>query len=112
MRIAHGNWDAVNNYMDISLKVLVKDILEKKPSCRRNDKQLVWVVWTQLGFISDKGLTWASFLDKKCPSSEGITREKRRIQEAHPELRDASPVRQVKLEELEEEKAVSYGRYT
>jgi len=58
----------------MTLKDLVKDILETYPECRNDYKQLIWKVWDQLGFVNqyNNSISFDSFM--KAPQPESIRR--------------------------------------
>lgn len=67
---------------------LVKQILQSTPRTRSSDKRLLWVVWNRMGLIKMRGglqmIDAESF--SSAPSSESVTRARRKVQELHPEL--------------------------
>lgn len=60
--------------MKITIKELVRDILEVSPECRNDYKKLIWRVWSELGFV-DKMFNTISY-DKfmEAPKPESIRR--------------------------------------
>jgi hypothetical protein len=80
---------------------IVKDILEKSPACRDSDKRLIWNVWNRKTLVQinrdDLRQSRILFMDyMNAPSSESITRARRKIQELHPELQSSEAVRKMK----------------
>lgn len=71
---------------------LVKELLEENPKRRDSDKMLMFAVWYRLGFIENKGLSFESFMQRRCPTPESITRCRRKIQENLPSLRSSKAV--------------------
>ena len=76
----------------MKLQDIVKIILTEYPQTRQNDKRLIWFVWnfkqgTKLNYERPQ-LSKILFMDyMQMPSSESITRAKRKVQEAYPELK-------------------------
>lgn len=76
----------------MKLQDIVKIILTKYPETRKNDKRLIWFVWnfkqgTRLNYQTPQ-LSKILFMDyMQMPSSESITRAKRKVQELYPELK-------------------------
>jgi len=70
--------------MDKSIYDVVKEVLEKYPQTRGDDKKLIWVVFGMLGFVDDKKITRENFLE--APSCESVTRARRKVQENFPDL--------------------------
>ena len=97
---------------EVTIKKLVRDILETYPECRNDYKKLIWKVWDQLGFVNqyDNSISFESFM--KAPQSESIRRP------AQQEFRSDSllgenkiqPARRVKesRQQLAKEKGVSF----
>ena len=58
----------------MTIKDLVRDILETYPECRNDYKKLIWKVWDQLGFVNqyDNSISFESFM--KAPQPESIRR--------------------------------------
>jgi len=65
---------------------IVRKILEMNPSTRDDDKTLVWATWRHLGHVSGGVMEYETFMSKKCPSPDSITRASRKVREDHPEL--------------------------
>ena len=63
---------------------LVKQILNYDELARNSDKQLLWRVFEELG-IKEEYITKDQFMSM--PSSESITRARRKVQELNIELR-------------------------
>lgn len=77
----------------------VKDLLVKYPELRNSDKKLLWAVWSVSGITKTtkggiKFITKESFYS--APSSESITRARRKVQENHPELESTAQVKSYK----------------
>lgn len=70
---------------------LVKQILEENPDTRNSDKKLIWKVWEVLDLTGLDVIIYDNFM--KAPSSESITRARRKIQELHPSLQATESVR-------------------
>ena len=70
--------------MNMKLYDTVKEILEKYPVTRSNDKKLIWTVYGTLGYIEDKKMKREDFFE--APNCESITRARRKVQENHPDL--------------------------
>lgn len=69
---------------------IVRKILEMNPSTRDDDKTLVWATWRHLGHVSGGVMEYETFMSKKCPSSDSITRVSRQVRKDYPKL-DATP---------------------
>lgn len=89
----------------IKLYDLVKQTLEIYPISRDDDKELMWSIWEQLGWVRNGVITKAQFISKNFPTCESITRARRRVQELHPNLQ-ASPIVQANRTEKELEKGM------
>mgnify|MGYP001574549948 CR=1 FL=1 len=67
---------------------VIFDLLTEYPELRNSDKKLLWSVWHRKGLItgiaSNYAITREGFY--KAPSSESVTRARRKVQELHPEL--------------------------
>lgn len=80
---------------------VIKKLLEKYPELRDSDRKLLWAVWHQKGLINDFNM-----IDRdsfyKAPSSESITRARRKVQEEFSHLRASNYVEQerARLREL------------
>ena len=60
--------------MEITIKKLVRDILENCPECRNDYRKLIWKVWYELGFV-DRNFNTISYEDfMKAPKPESIRR--------------------------------------
>lgn len=66
----------------------VKDLLVKYPELRSSDKKLLWAVWTRKGLVTESGNYRAICKEDfyKSPSSESVTRARRKVQENFPAL--------------------------
>lgn len=71
---------------------LVKELLYRHRELRSSDKSLLWAVWYEKGLIYQGTLSREGFLS--APSSESITRARRKVQENHPELQAVKSVKQ------------------
>lgn len=78
---------------------VVKRLLEIYPALRNSDKKLLWAVWNVKGLVVNPSnqlqsgygyITRGNFY--KAPSSESVTRARRKVQELHPELRAVKEV--------------------
>lgn len=68
---------------------VVKQLLIDWEELRNSDKKLLWAVWNTKGLVSHDGKI--SRLDfYQAPSSESVTRARRKVQENHPELQATS----------------------
>lgn len=79
----------------------VKMILVKYPYTRNSDKRLIWFVWSYKQaiqhYVKEPRISRILFMDyMNMPSSESITRARRKVQENHPELRSTKPVQDLK----------------
>jgi len=57
--------------MKITIKELVRDILEVSPECRNDYKKLIWRVWTELGFVDRifNTISYNKFMEAPPPES-------------------------------------------
>lgn len=78
----------------------VKQILEKYPECRNNDKELIWT------FLAEDRFTISRYFFMQAPSFESITRVRRNIQKTHPELQAIK-----KIKEARKAKQKSFPRF-
>ena len=78
--------------MKIRLYDFIKETLTDYPETRNSDKNLIWKVWSELGYI-DTGYALYEEDFKRAPSPDTITRCRRKIQEINPEL---GPTRKVR----------------
>jgi uncharacterized pyridoxal phosphate-containing UPF0001 family protein len=82
----------------------VKDLLTQYPELRDSDKKLLWIVWHKLGLLqrteATNFITYPNYM--KAPSSESITRARRKVQELHPELGASVAVAQERQEKAEQ----------
>lgn len=62
----------------------VKEMLEKYPKLRDDDKLLIWNVWGVTGLIKNGSIAREDFL--QAPHTESIRRVRQKIQEKHPHL--------------------------
>lgn len=62
----------------------VKQLLTDNPELRSNDRALLWEVWNSSWLTKDGYISKENFF--KAPSSESITRARRKVQENHKEL--------------------------
>ena len=89
---------------------LVKKILEESPACRDSDKKLQWAVWWKKGLIQvdtsgKMALSRVMYMDfENAPSSESITRARRKCQELHPELQATSSIVRTRRQQKQETK--------
>ncbi len=63
----------------------VKHILELYPETRNSDKELLWRIWEQQGWVRGGVITKERYLSIK--PSESYTRARRKVQEVHEHLR-------------------------
>jgi hypothetical protein len=71
----------------------IKHILEAYPRARNDDRYLIFRVWYEMGLLTPEGcLSWRSF--KIAPSSESLTRARRKVQENIPELQAVAKVKE------------------
>lgn len=87
----------------------VKQLLTVYPQLRNSDKKLLWAVWTMKGLVKVnlegvKSISRESFY--KAPSSESVTRARRKIQEEFPHLQATQEV-----QESREEKQLTKGTF-
>ena len=91
--------------VNLSIKEKVFDLLTRFPHLRDSDEKLCSNIWHSRiasGISAHEFL--AIYADGKLPSSESITRCRRKIQEEHPELRGQFyQERQAKQEPIKEE---------
>lgn len=71
---------------------LTKVILINLPNTRNNDKELIWRVWSELGYVLQDTISYSAFLNKRCPIPETIRRTRQKIQELYPELQAVKKV--------------------
>jgi len=77
---------------------LVKQTLEIYPISRDDDKELMWSIWEQLGWVRNGQITKSQFVSKNFPMSESITRARRKAQELHPNLQASKRVQGLRTE--------------
>lgn len=74
---------------------VIKQLLVKYPELRNSDKKLLWSVWHKKGLVNSFNM-----IDRdsfyKAPSSESITRARRKVQENHPELQAQKQVQEAR----------------
>ncbi len=85
----------------MKLYTVVESILRNYPQTRNSDKRLIWFVWnykegTQLNYIHPalSKITFMSYM--QMPSSESITRARRKVVENNPELKSNKVVQALK----------------
>lgn len=91
---------------------LVKQLLEKYPRLRDSDKDLVWCIWGEAGFLtkdSYKRTVIGREYFMSAPFPDSITRARRMIQKRHTELRGSKWVEE-KRKEKEAEKGTHVFR--
>lgn len=77
---------------------LVKRLLTDLPELRNSDKKLIWAVWAKKQLVQVRpnqpiALAKVMYMDYlNAPSSESITRARRKLQEQFPHLRATKPV--------------------
>lgn len=82
----------------------VKKLLEDYPKLRNSDKSLLWAVWWKKGLIQTQSpnslsrILYMNFL--QAPSSESVTRARRKVQELFPNL-DSTGMVKVKRHQKE-----------
>ena len=81
----------------------VKDLLEGYPHLRSNDKILVWVIWNG----DETLLTLSKY--SQAPSSESITRARRKVQENHPHLKANKTVKAYRDDLARQKGTISIG---
>jgi hypothetical protein len=91
--------------VNLNIKDRVKTLLEQYPHLRDSDERLCANIWHSR---IKSGLTASDFLAEyasgKLPSSESITRCRRKVQEECPELRGENYVkRQAKQEQIQDQ---------
>jgi hypothetical protein len=84
--------------MTRKLQTIVKQLLIEQPHLRDNDRALVWSVWEHIGLADHTYILYADFMDKSTPSSDSITRCRRKVQEENPELQASDDVKTFRLE--------------
>jgi hypothetical protein len=71
------------------LQGVVKNVLEEKPETRRSDTELIIEVFRRSGV--DTSESFISLARRgQLKQMESITRARRKVQEEHPELKDAT----------------------
>lgn len=65
---------------------VVLNILTEYPELRNSDKKLLWAVWHSKGLISGLPNSITRDCFYSAPSSESVTRARRKVQELHPDL--------------------------
>ena len=96
----------------MTIKKIVRDILETYPECRNDYKKLIWKVWDQLGFVNqyDNSISFDSFM--KAPQPESVRRPAQQEFRSDRLLGEnkIQPARRVKenREKLAKEKGVSF----
>lgn len=73
----------------------VKELLIKYPELRNSDRKLLWATWYVLGLVTDGVIAKDNFY--KAPSSESITRARRKVQENNPELQASEKVKKERI---------------
>lgn len=86
---------------------IVRDILERNPKARGNDKILYYWVLRDMGFETNMSISYF-LLSDIYPNWESVTRVRRRLQEQNPELRPDENI--LKSREEAEEEFVEYAR--
>ncbi len=75
---------------------LVKELLTEHPSLRDSDKKLLWAVWWKKRLVQAQkplAISRILYMDyMNAPSSESITRARRKVQEMYPELAATKPI--------------------
>lgn len=85
----------------------VKRILEAKVACRNSDKHLIWTYMTYKANKSGSPtIDLSDFLN--CTPFESITRARRAVQKAHPELQAVTKVQKARAEKAENPKLWLY----
>ncbi len=82
----------------------VKRLLEKYPELRSSDKKLLWATWYSMKLVFEGVITKDDFY--RAPSSESVTRARRKVQEDHPELASTPQVQARK-----DEKEATKGKF-
>lgn len=72
--------------MKVKVYDLVWRILEEHEEARSSDKELIWIVWQELGLTFNNNSCIDLLEFGRSPSLESITRARRKVQELHPEL--------------------------
>jgi len=88
----------------MNLYELIKKLLREHPALRDSDKKLIWSVWIKEGKIKDGRITLEDYLESM--PEESITRARRKVQEASPELKP-SPL----IEAMRNNKAETRGTF-
>ena len=97
---------------EVTIKKLVRDILETYPECRNDYKKLIWKVWDQLGYVNqyDNSISFESFM--KAPQPESVRRPAQQEFRSDRLLGEnkIQPARRVKenRQQLAKEKGVSF----
>lgn len=63
---------------------LTKQLLEEYEPLRNDDKKLLWATWSKLGLTDNGTISKDKFYN--APSSESVTRARRKVQENYPNL--------------------------
>lgn len=82
---------------------LIKQLLEQYEPLRNDDSKLLWSVWNKMGLVKNGAITKENFYS--APSSETITRHRRKIQEKYEHLQANEVVKS-----LRDKKAKSKGK--
>lgn len=85
---------------------LIKQTLEIYPISRDDDKELMWSVWEQSGWVRNGVITKSQFVSKKFPMCESVTRARRKVQELYPHLQAS-----LKVQKLRTEKELDKGMF-
>lgn len=86
---------------------LTKQLLEQYEPLRSDDKKLLWAVWTKMKLVEAGSITKELYY--KAPSSESVTRARRRVQENNPELQATQAVQEAR-KQIEKEKGTHVYR--
>lgn len=73
---------------------LVHKLLVEYEPLRSSDKKLLWAVWNRLGLTTNNKITKEDYY--KAPSSESVTRARRKVQENHPDLQATPEVQKAR----------------
>ena len=96
----------------MKLQDQVYRVLQRRPEARDNDNYLCWLIWYNYNkeCMIDMETFRERFIANKIPSADSITRCRRKIQEAHLELRGTKyEIRQKNQKKVKQD--LGYGKY-
>jgi len=91
----------------MKLYELTKLLLEQYEPLRSDDKKLLWATWNKMGLVENESISKKNYY--RAPSSESVTRARRKVQENSPELQATKEVKKFR-EDIQNKKGTHVYR--